>query len=161
MIKINENIKAIRISKRLKQNEVAEKLKISAQGYQAIESGKASVTFERLQELATIFGMNVKEVINYPDRGNDERVKELEGKIKDLENDKKRFSEFSDERKKRLIELEKLTSKVADCLEMGYAILSKNEVIEKQSPEIQKEIQDFVRLYDRLEEQIKIMNSQT
>jgi transcriptional regulator with XRE-family HTH domain len=77
MIKINENIKAIRISKGLKQNEVAEKLTISAQGYQAIESGKASVTFERLQELATIFGMSITEVINYP---NGEK-EYLEGKI--------------------------------------------------------------------------------
>jgi transcriptional regulator with XRE-family HTH domain len=89
-ININDNIKLIRVSKGLKQTEVAEKLNISPQGYQAIESGKASVTFERLQELAEIFGMSsVVDIINYPNvvaLGNSEEIERLKKENEKLKN---------------------------------------------------------------------------
>ncbi len=167
--KATNTIKEIRKSKGITQNEMAEKLGLTQGGYQSIESNRVPLTLNKLQQIADVFQMSVVEVIEYPN-GKDNAgaleaiehlqnfIQEKEKEIANLEGDKKRFAELSDERKDRLIILEKLTAKIADCLEKGYAILSK---IEKQSPEIQKEIQDFVRLYDRLEEQIKMIDKET
>jgi transcriptional regulator with XRE-family HTH domain len=158
---LSKNIREIREKLKIKQIEIAERLGIDPANYSRIEKKGNNINFELLQQIADVFKMSVVEIIEYPNgntAGDEERVKALEGKIINLENDKIRFAELSDERKARLIFLEKLTSKIADCLEKGYAILSK---IEKQSPEIQKEIQDFVRQYDRLEEQIKQIDKET
>ncbi len=74
------------------------------------------------------------------------------------EKDRAFYEKQSDERKARLIFLEKLTSRVASCAEEGYKILQK---VENQSPAMQKKIKNFLKKYDDLEKEIKKIESET
>jgi len=65
MIKINENIKKIRVNKGYIQHYMAEKLGLSLSAYSNIESGKADVNLTRLAEIAKIFDMTLIELITY------------------------------------------------------------------------------------------------
>lgn len=88
MINIAEKIKAIRIDKKLKQREIAEKIGVSINGYQKIESGETDVNFSRLQQIAEVFEMSVVEVIEYPEkekRIDTEVLHELTAKVKELQ----------------------------------------------------------------------------
>lgn len=80
MAEINENIKIIRLGNQWTQKEMANKLGISQNGYQKLESGESDITFTRLQQIADVFQMSVVEVIEYPNSnsGDSERVMELE-----------------------------------------------------------------------------------
>jgi transcriptional regulator with XRE-family HTH domain len=163
MNNFSENIKKIRLEKGLTQVDMANKLGIKQSSYQQIESGRNDISLSRLQQIVEVFEMDFIDFFGYPDFNNSMQgvlndMKKLEKQLNEFKDTVRYFKELSDERKARLVFLGKLTSKIADCLEKGYAILSK---IEKQSPEIQKEIQDFVRQYDRLEEQIKQIDKET
>jgi transcriptional regulator with XRE-family HTH domain len=77
-MEINEIIKRIRVDKHLTQKEIAEKLGVLQGVYQKMEFGRTEITFTRLEELATIFGMSVTEVINYPNGEGNGSSEELE-----------------------------------------------------------------------------------
>ena len=59
---IEEKIKQIRSFKKLKQEEIAEKLNISPQAYSKIERGETKLDMERLEQLANIFEMSVEDI---------------------------------------------------------------------------------------------------
>lgn len=63
---ISEKIKEIREAKRFTQRELAENLSMTIGNYQKIEAGSVSITFDRLQQIAEIFGMSVVDIIQYP-----------------------------------------------------------------------------------------------
>lgn len=63
MIKINENIRLIRLAKNLSQQNIADALNLSPGAYSNIESGKAEITFNRLQEIAKILETDVLSII--------------------------------------------------------------------------------------------------
>ncbi len=86
---IHENIKVLRLQKRLSQLDVAEALNISQGAYAQLENGKTEITLNRLEQLAGIFGMTVIELLQYGSgvesvKVDSEKVKELEREIKDL-----------------------------------------------------------------------------
>jgi transcriptional regulator with XRE-family HTH domain len=86
---IIENIKVLRLQKRLSQLDVAEALAISQSAYAQLESGKTEITVNRLEQLAKLFGMTVIELLQYGSgvesvKVDSEKVKELEREIKDL-----------------------------------------------------------------------------
>lgn len=88
---IHENIKVLRLQKRLSQLDVAEGLSITQGTYAQLESGKTEITLNRLEQLAKLFGMTLIEILQYgggvekPQIVVDsEKVKELEREIKDL-----------------------------------------------------------------------------
>ncbi len=65
MNEIYNKIKAIRVSKGLTQNEVAEKIGMAQSNYGQLEKGLIQVTIERLEQLSDIFDMFVGNILNY------------------------------------------------------------------------------------------------
>jgi hypothetical protein len=65
MNKIYANIKAIRLAKGLKQEDVAEKLGLAPSNYGRVERGLTEISVERLEKIAEIFEMSVSNVLNY------------------------------------------------------------------------------------------------
>ena len=65
MNKIYANIKAIRLAKGLKQEDVAEILGLAPSNYGRVERGLTEISVERLEKIAEIFEMSVTNVLNY------------------------------------------------------------------------------------------------
>lgn len=59
----HEKIRAIRESNQWTQEEMAEKLDMTAGGYAKIERGENSLNIERLQQIANIFKIDVCELL--------------------------------------------------------------------------------------------------
>lgn len=62
-----ENIKSIRISKKLTQAEMSEKLDITEVHYNRIENNKVDISLSKMNKLADIFGMTLIELLQYGD----------------------------------------------------------------------------------------------
>ncbi len=60
---IGQNLKEIRITKRKEIKEVVSKLKISAQAYGKIESGKTDLNISRLIDIANFFKVALNDII--------------------------------------------------------------------------------------------------
>jgi XRE family transcriptional regulator, regulator of sulfur utilization len=65
MIKINENIRKIRVNRGYTQQIMADRLDLSLSAYSNIESGKADVNMTRIGEIAKIFDMTIVELITF------------------------------------------------------------------------------------------------
>lgn len=63
-MKINEKIRTLRTCKHLTQENMAEKLGISVNGYSKIENGKTKLTLDRIQEISQILDIGIIELIN-------------------------------------------------------------------------------------------------
>lgn len=63
--KINENIKCIRELKNYTQEYMAFRLGITQAGYSKIERNGSRISFEKLEEIAVIFEMDLKSIINF------------------------------------------------------------------------------------------------
>jgi len=61
---VSKRIREFRQHKNWTQEEVAEKLKISTNGYGCIERGTTGVTLRRLEQLAEIFEISLAELLN-------------------------------------------------------------------------------------------------
>lgn len=64
---ISENIKRIRESNGLSQEQVADKMNTSQSSYARIESGRKSVDFDDIMQFSKAVNMNVLDVIAFPD----------------------------------------------------------------------------------------------
>jgi transcriptional regulator with XRE-family HTH domain len=62
---LEKNIRKIRRLKNLTQSQVSKELNISAQAYSKIESGETRLDTNRLQQLANIFEINVKDIYDF------------------------------------------------------------------------------------------------
>lgn len=62
---LEKNIKKIRRLKNLTQSQISKILGISAQAYSKIESGETRLDTDRLQQLADIFEINVKDIYDF------------------------------------------------------------------------------------------------
>ncbi len=60
---VHEKIKFIRQLKGWSQEEVADKLAMSANGYGSIERGETDVNLSRLEQIAEVFGVELSELI--------------------------------------------------------------------------------------------------
>jgi transcriptional regulator with XRE-family HTH domain len=67
-MKINEKIRLMRQLKEFSQEEMAEKLGLSLNGYANIERGETDVQMSRLQQIAQIFDMDLLELFNYGEK---------------------------------------------------------------------------------------------
>jgi transcriptional regulator with XRE-family HTH domain len=67
-MKVHEKIKFMRESKGWTQEEMAEKLELSVNGYANIERGETDVQYSRLEKLADIFGIGLLELLNFGER---------------------------------------------------------------------------------------------
>jgi len=61
---IAERIRSLRQQKNWTQEDMAEKLNISSNGYGNLERGTTGMTFHRLEQLAEIFGISLAELLN-------------------------------------------------------------------------------------------------
>ncbi len=65
---IGEKIRKIRTIKGYSQDYVAEKLKISQPAYSDIENCKTKVTVDTLNEIASVFEMEVLDIMNFDEK---------------------------------------------------------------------------------------------
>lgn len=65
---IGSKIKRIREIKQLTQEDMAEKIGMSPQGYGKIERDEADVSFTRLEQIAKVFNMKVEEMIAFDEK---------------------------------------------------------------------------------------------
>lgn len=63
-MQIWEKIKMLRLSKNLTQDYVAFYLDITQPAYHKIECGKTKLSFERLEQLAKLYELNVIDIID-------------------------------------------------------------------------------------------------
>jgi transcriptional regulator with XRE-family HTH domain len=67
-MKVHEKIRFMRQSKGWSQEEMAEKLNLSVNGYANIERGETDVQVSRLEKIAETFGMGLLELFNFGER---------------------------------------------------------------------------------------------
>ncbi|MFB9080134.1 helix-turn-helix transcriptional regulator [Flavobacterium procerum] len=63
--RINENIKTIRELKNYTQEYMALRLDMTQAVYSRIEKGSSRVSFEKLEEIAAVFEMDVRNIISF------------------------------------------------------------------------------------------------
>lgn len=63
-MKVNEKIRFLRESKNLSQEEVANRLGMSTNGYSKIERGETSLTIPKLEKIVEIFDTDILEVMS-------------------------------------------------------------------------------------------------
>lgn len=67
---VNEKIRLIREAKGLTQEEVAEKLKMSVNGYGDIERGMTDIKVSKLKQIAELFEIKLSELFELAERNN-------------------------------------------------------------------------------------------
>lgn len=66
-MQVHDKIRVMREINQWTQEEMAEKLDMSANGYAKIERGQSSINLEKLQQIAQIFNIDVVELIERQD----------------------------------------------------------------------------------------------
>jgi len=67
-MKVHEKIRFMRQSKNWSQDEMAEKLGMSVNGYAKIEQGKTDNHFSKLEQIADVFDMDVVELLTFGEK---------------------------------------------------------------------------------------------
>ena len=67
-MKINEKIKHLREGKHWSQEEMAQKLNMSKNGYAKIERGETKLYLEKLNQIAQIFNINLSDLVSDNDK---------------------------------------------------------------------------------------------
>ena len=67
---VHEKIKFIRQLKGWSQEDMAEKLAMSVNGYGAIERGETNVNISRLEQIALVFGIELSQLVALGDKNN-------------------------------------------------------------------------------------------
>lgn len=98
-MKIYDKIRFMRQQQHLSQEDMAEKLQMSVNGYANIERGETDVQISRLEEIATIFGVDLMELFSFGEKN----VIFIGGNV----NDKNIFSQDSIGAKELASELQK------------------------------------------------------
>lgn len=66
---VSEKIRLVREAKGLTQEQVAEKLQMSKNGYGDIERGECDIKLSKLEKIAEIFGMQLPELVDLSEKG--------------------------------------------------------------------------------------------
>ncbi len=69
MMEVNEKIRLVRESNQLSQEDMAEKLSMSLNGYAKIERGVTKLNIQKLEKIAQIFNMDLVELLSINDKG--------------------------------------------------------------------------------------------
>jgi transcriptional regulator with XRE-family HTH domain len=67
-MKVHEKIRFMRQSKGWSQEEMADKLNLSVNGYANIERGETDVQISRLEKIAETFGMELLELLSFGEK---------------------------------------------------------------------------------------------
>lgn len=65
---IGNNIKKLRELKGLTQENMAEELKMSTNGYGKIERGETEVTVNKLEKISEVLGMSINDVLSFDEK---------------------------------------------------------------------------------------------
>jgi helix-turn-helix domain-containing protein len=65
---VNEKIRTIRETRNWSQEDMAEKMNMSKNGYAKIERGETNLNLHKLEQIANIFNINVLELIKNDDK---------------------------------------------------------------------------------------------
>ncbi len=68
-MEVNEKIRLVRESNQLSQEDMAEKLSMSLNGYAKIERGVTKLNIQKLEKIAQIFNMDLVELLSINDKG--------------------------------------------------------------------------------------------
>ncbi len=68
-MQLNEKIRTVRESKSWSQEEMAEKLNMSTNGYARIERGETKPTIQKLEKIADTFGMDLVDLLSVSGKG--------------------------------------------------------------------------------------------
>lgn len=63
-MKVQDKIRSLRVGKGWTQENMAEKLNLSVNGYANIERGETEITLQRLEQIAQLFEMNYMDLLN-------------------------------------------------------------------------------------------------
>lgn len=103
---VNEKIRLVRESKGLTQEEVADKLQMSGNGYGDIERGETDIKLSRLLQLAELFEMKPANFFEFSDKTNvNVRVKQHRNNFYMNSRDENDTLKFVIEQKDKEIEL--------------------------------------------------------
>ena len=119
---IEDNIKAIREEKNLKQIEVAKFIGVDKSGYCKIEKGQRALTVDELQKMAKLFQMTTDQIINYDGKIPQEVVIEDKPKDEQIE----LIQQLDEEDKQtvyRIIDKMLTTKKFKDFFNKNIAVL--------------------------------------
>lgn len=67
-MKVNEKIRMVRETKNWSQEDMAEKLSMSTNGYAKIERGEARLNVPKLEQIAQLFDMDLIELLSVSDK---------------------------------------------------------------------------------------------
>ncbi len=67
-MKINEKIRTLREINNLTQENMAEKLQMSVNGYANLERGESKIYTGKLEQIAHVFGMELSELISFGEK---------------------------------------------------------------------------------------------
>jgi transcriptional regulator with XRE-family HTH domain len=67
-MKIQEKIRLMRESRHWSQEEIAEKLGMSTNGYAKIERGESKANFSKLEQIAALFEVDLMELLSFGER---------------------------------------------------------------------------------------------
>ena len=68
-MEVHETVRTMREMNQLTQEEMAEKLGISVNGYSKLERGVSKFSLEKLERIANIFNINVSELYSAKEKG--------------------------------------------------------------------------------------------
>ncbi len=68
-MKVNEKIRLVRETHSWSQEEMADKLSMSTNGYAKIERGETRLNLPKLEQIAKIFDMDLVELLSVSDKG--------------------------------------------------------------------------------------------
>ncbi len=63
-MKVNEKVRILRESNNWSQQQLADKLDMSTNGYAKIERGESSLTIAKLEQIAEVFGVDILELMS-------------------------------------------------------------------------------------------------
>lgn len=69
MSEVHETVRAMREINQFTQEEMAEKLGMSVNGYSKLERGICKISLEKLEQIAHIFNINVSELFSATEKG--------------------------------------------------------------------------------------------
>lgn len=125
---IQDNIRYARENHNLTQEEMAERLNMTASGYAKIERGMTQLKFDKLEKIAQIFNMDIVELLELGDSG------DVVIQLPNNSGDNATANYFLNANEKLVSEIEKLNTQIEY---QSNLLKSKDELISEKDKQIQ------------------------
>lgn len=83
-VNVGSNIKKLRELKGLTQENMAEELEMSTNGYGKIERGESEITVNKLEKISEILGMSINDVLSFDERSVFNNFGEVKGDLNQI-----------------------------------------------------------------------------